>query len=115
MKQLLWLFPLLAAAQAPIGIEKGIVYSPGSRLMMDIARPQGPGSYPAVIAIHGGGFTGGDRADWLQRIAQLVPEGFVVATVDYRLAPRSQFPAPPHDVKHAARVLRSHAPTYAPD
>src|SRR5260370_26788538 len=98
MKQLVWLFPLLAAAQN-VPVEKGIVYSPGSRLMMDIARPQGPGPYPTVIAIHGGGFTAGDRADWLQRIAQLVPQGFVAAAVDYRLAPRSQLPAPPHDVK----------------
>src|SRR5215831_5614184 len=101
-KSLFLFLPWLLAAQAvPDGVtfEKDIVYSQGARLMMDLARPKGPGPYPAVIAIHGGGFSGGERAQWDPGILRLAQRGYVAASIDYRLAPRNQFPAPLQDAK----------------
>jgi len=39
----------------------------------------------------------------------------VAATVTYRLAPKSQFPAPVHDVKAAVRWLRANASKFGID
>src|SRR4051794_30083851 len=118
MNKLIFLLPLLAAAQTvPEGVtlEKDVVYSPGSRLLMDVARPKGPGPHPVVVAIHGGGFAQGDGAQWHPAILRFAQHGYVAATVDYRLAPRSQFPAALQDVKAAVRFLRANAAKYGID
>jgi len=65
-----------------------------------------------VLAIHGGGFRGGERSSWLPQILKLAQHGYVAATVDYRFAPRTQFPAPLQDVKAAVRFLRANAAKY---
>jgi acetyl esterase/lipase len=115
------LLPLLTAfgmAQAlpeNVTVEKQIVYSQGGRLMLDLARPQGAGPFPAVIAIHGGGFTSGDRTAYSALIVSLAQHGYAAASVDYRLAPGSQFPAALQDVKSAVRFLRANAQKYAID
>src|SRR4029077_6944798 len=114
MKRIIFLLPLLAAAQ-DITVEKDIVYSQGSRLMMNIARPKAEGVRPAVIAIHGGGFQMGDRQEFDTLIAHLAQHGYVAATFYYRLAPRSQFPAALQDVKSAVRFLRANAAKYGID
>jgi acetyl esterase len=53
-----------------------------------------PGVVPLIVNFHGGGFVFGDLrlSDWLcSNVARTV--GAVVVSVDYRLAPRHQFPA----------------------
>lgn len=112
------LLAALAAAQTvPDGVtlEKDVVYNPGGRLMMDVARPKGPGPFPAVLAIHGGGFSAGERGSYLPDILRLAQHGYVAATVDYRLAPRNQFPAALQDVKSAVRFLRANAQRFTID
>lgn len=44
--------------------------------------------------------------------SQLVGQGFLVVSVNYRLAPRYPWPAQIEDVKCAVRYLRANAPTY---
>ncbi len=116
-----FLLPALAAlgfAQTVpdnITLEKQVAYNAGSRLMMDLARPKGAGPYPAVIAIHGGGFTSGERASFDGLISRLAQHGFVAASIDYRMAPGSQFPAAVQDAKGAVKFLRANAAKYAVD
>jgi acetyl esterase/lipase len=98
-----------------IVLEKQVVYYPGGRLMMDIARPSLEGPHPAVLAIHGGGFTSGDRASYAPLMSRLAQHGFVVASIDYRTAPGSQFPAALQDAKAAVRYLRANAQKYSID
>lgn len=68
---------------------------------------------PLVLWIHGGGWQRGDArqsgafADWPRVLAALAARGFVVASVDYRLAGEARFPAQVQDVKAAIRYLRS--------
>lgn len=105
-----------AAAQSAsdgIKLEKQVAYS--GRISMDIARPAGSGPYPAVVAIHGGGFTAGDRSSLADAITRLAEHGYVAAAIDYRLAPASQFPSALQDVKIALRFLRANAQKYAID
>src|SRR4051794_35220221 len=82
----------------------------GQHLKLNMARPgSGPGPFPAVICIHGGGFRAGDRKGYDALCRQLAGRGYVAATVSYRLAPKYQFPAAVHDVKAGVRWLRAHA------
>lgn len=98
-------------------VESGIDYTsiPHGKLAMDIVRPKAPGAYPGVILIHGGGFNAGKRADYLPMAIRLAQNGYVAATVDYRLTPMFQFPLPLDDVKAAVRFLRANAAKYQVD
>lgn len=118
MKALFLLFAITAAAQTVpdnVLFEKDVQYSQGNRLAMDIARPKGDGPFPAIVAIHGGGFVGGERSFHHPTILKLAGRGYVAATVSYRLAPANMFPAAVQDVKAAVRFLRANAAKYAID
>ena len=101
-----------------VAFEPGITYtSPdGQDLKLDLARPKtGAGPFPAVICIHGGGFRAGSREGYDGLIVRLAERGYVAATVSYRLAPKSKFPAAVHDVKAAVRWMKANAGTYHVD
>lgn len=87
----------------------------GERVMMDIFRPKAAGSYPTVLAIHGGGFRAGSRTSYWRLCAKLAERGYVCATASYRLAPMNQFPAALEDMKAAVRFLRGNAAKYGVD
>ncbi|MCH8978874.1 MAG: alpha/beta hydrolase, partial [Armatimonadetes bacterium] len=74
----------------------GIVYREvdGQRLMMDVyPAAGGSAKAPAVVVIHGGAWMTGDREDMSDLCTALSVNGMVAATVDYRLAPGSKWPA----------------------
>lgn len=92
--------------------EKDIAYAnvEGKPLLLDLARPKtGTGPFPGVLCIHGGGWRAGDKRDFLGAVFSLAQQGYVAATVNYRLAPDDHFPSPIQDVKTAVRYLRSRA------
>ncbi len=69
---------------------------------------------PAVLYVHGGGWTGGSDAlgegTVVDRVAQaLLAKGWVFVSIDYRLAPRFQWPAQIIDSECAVRFLRANA------
>ena len=66
---------------------------------------------PAILAIHGGAWRGGDKA-WGEQIAEeFCPSGYVVFSVNYRLAGRRNgtWPAQIEDVQKALRYIRANA------
>ena len=66
---------------------------------------------PAILAIHGGAWRGGDKA-WGQQIAEaLCPYGYVVFAINYRLAgrPNGKWPAQIEDVQKALKYVRANA------
>src|ERR1044071_7382888 len=87
-------------AQAP---ETSLTYlsaqSQAPVLKMDIVKPAGPGPFPIVLLIHGGGFEKGSPQDMRPVAEQLRKAGFASALVSYRMAPRFQFPAQVQDLK----------------
>lgn len=98
--------------------EEGVVYSTpaGESLAMNIARPKVQNDLlPAVICIHGGGFRAGKRESYDALCIKLAEQGFVAATVTYRLAPKHPFPAAVHDCKATVRWLRANAGKYKID
>jgi acetyl esterase/lipase len=82
-------------------------------LKMDIQYPkQSTGAtLPVAVNIHGGSWSAGDktRSDSAADIPELVGRGYVVVSVNYRLAPKYKFPAQIQDVKCAIRFLRTNA------
>ena len=67
-------------------------------LLLDLYQPIGapPGLRPVLLAIHGGGFVMGSRTHkGIVNIANgLAARGYVVAAVEYRLAPEHPVPSP---------------------
>lgn len=95
-----------------ISVARDLVYgqSDGVDLKMDLARSsKGSGPFPAVVCIHGGAWQAGDKRDMDSFIRQFARNGYVAASVGYRLAPKYQWPAQIEDVKCAVRYLRAHA------
>jgi acetyl esterase/lipase len=87
---------------------------------MDIYYPRQSDGRPAPVAlnVHGGGWTSGDKAHNSSEapdIPELVARGYLVAAVNYRLAPGAKFPAMIEDVKCAVRYIRAHAADYQLD
>lgn len=84
------------------------------RLSLDLYQPRNTEQpSPLIIWVHGGAWRSGSKAD--VPVAQLVGEGFAIASVDYRLSPVAEFPAQVHDIKAAIRFLRAHAAEYKLD
>jgi acetyl esterase/lipase len=92
--------------------------------LMDIYTPASASSsafLPVVEMVHGGGWTAGSKAtinsinpvpEAPQAMHGLLAHGFVVTSIDYRLAPRYKFPDNIEDVKCSIRYLRAHAAQY---
>ncbi|TAK10667.1 MAG: alpha/beta hydrolase [Anaerolineae bacterium] len=119
-------FPTLTPANPlPAGFDaallntvvKNVPYCTGSgqSLLMDVYYPPHPDSgWPAVVIIHGGLWMSGDKSnDVALRFAPaLLDAGFLVVSVNYRLAPQYPYPAQLYDVKCAVRHLRANAAEY---
>lgn len=69
---------------------------------------------PLVVWIHGGAWRQGDRRTHCVATC-LLPHGYAVASVSYRLSQEAIFPAQIHDCKAAVRWLRAHAEEYGLD
>ncbi|WP_269620273.1 alpha/beta hydrolase [Zhongshania sp. BJYM1] len=80
----------------------------------DIYIPDIAGPKPAVIVVHGGGWT--NRSGKMEGISKkLAHNGFVVFNITYRLAPESRYPAQVNDVSDALVWLYNHADEYEID
>ncbi len=100
-----------STAAGPILVERDLVYATadGADLTLDCFSPRSEGPHPAIVFIHGGGWTAGDKSIWDDEALRFVDEGYVAISIDYRLAPAAPFPAAVEDCKAAVRWLRAHA------
>jgi acetyl esterase/lipase len=88
----------------------------GEPLRLNLARPKNAaGPLPAVVFIHGGGWSGGKREVHDPQVREWAAKGYVTATVTYRLLPKHRWPAQIEDVKCAIRYLRAHASEFGID
>jgi acetyl esterase/lipase len=98
-------------------VEKDVTYCTveGGALKLDVYYPSSNETPWAVtMYVHGGGWSSGDKAQGAGalEIPALQRAGFLVVSVNYRLAPEYVFPAMIEDVKCAVRYLRAHASQY---
>lgn len=98
-------------APLPLRHDRDITYATidGQALQLDLVRPQAAGPYPCVVCLHGGAWRAGSRKDVARFASALAARGYVVASVSYRLAPKSKFPAQIEDARTAVRFLRANA------
>jgi acetyl esterase len=88
----------------------------GFSLTLDAKTPDGKGPFPAVIIVHGGGFSRGNKRTYVTPLFELLSNaGFAWFTINYRMAPDYQFPAAVEDVESAVRWVRANAAKYRVD
>jgi len=73
-------------------------------------RPRGEGPFPAVVGVHGGAWTSGDRLNNEILDRAVAAAGAVVLAIDFRLAPQWPYPAPVADINYGIRWLKANAP-----
>ncbi len=117
-----WLFAApLRADHVSSEIIRDVEYgqAAGEKLLLDISQPKTNASDPSPVAIyvHGGGWTGGDKAnpDDAPALDLLSEAGFVSFAINYRLAPQHRWPACLDDVETAIRWVKSNAARYNGD
>lgn len=102
------------AAPAPLTL----AYGTDPLQTIDIWRAQGAnGPAPLVIFVHGGAWKLGDKdnATGKWKPVHYPGEGYVFASVDYRLVPNATVEQQAGDVAHAVRALVDHAADYGID
>lgn len=90
-----------------VAVEENVLYTTveGTPLHLDVYKPAGTGAalHPAVILIHGGGWTSLDKSTMAGMGHFLARHGYIAFAVDYRLfdGHRNRWPAQLHDVQRA--------------
>jgi len=98
-------------------IQKDIPYAApgGMPQYLDARIPDGPGPFPAVVIVHGGGWAAGDKEDRLEVqpiLGPLTDGGIAWFSVNYRVSRQAHYPACIEDVEAAVQFVRTHARDY---
>ncbi len=88
----------------------------GKPMLARLYRPVGAaGAVPALIEVHGGAWTSGDRLNNAVIAAALARAGNVVLSLDFRMPPEGPYPASIADINLGIRWLKAHARDYGAD
>ena len=119
MKFAILLVMVLNLAATAAEVQKDIVFTTaagGETLKLDVHVPDGPGPFPAAILVHGGGWTGGSKQQFITYIFEpLSKANYVWFSIDYRLAPLHKWPACVEDVETAMQWIFANAAKYKAD
>jgi len=90
---------------------------PGDDLLkLDVHMPDDRGkNLPVIVYIHGGGWTSSDKSEMDQWCRRMADRGYLVFNVNYRLAPKFQFPVEVNDCLGAMYWITQHAAEYGGD
>lgn len=100
------------------GVRGGIVYSriQGRELKLDAWIPSEPGGRPAVVIVHGGGYTTGSRIAFVGQFMELLGDaGVPWFSVEYRLTGPAARHDALEDVRNAIAFVRCHAGAFGID
>lgn len=103
---------LHATEPAPEGVRFSrhlIASHPEHNVELLVYTPENPGRYPAILDIHGGGWTARQVESDRPMMERLAQRGFVTALVSYRLGTEACYPAAVFDCKAAIRFIRANA------
>lgn len=126
--------PVFAAVTKTTDVVYGSAVSrqgPTVSLKLDVYQPTGDTvtGRPAIVWVHGGGFTGGNKSsgELVDEATTFAKKGYVNVSIDYRLSPKGCSAASPtnecvlaivdakHDAQAAVRFLKAQAGTYGID
>lgn len=97
---------------------ENVVYSnpyKGRTLLLNIYRPDDKHKYPALLLVHGGGWSSGTPLMEVPMAQAVARKGYVTIPVEYRLSPESNYPAAVYDLKTAVRWVKANADKYGID
>jgi acetyl esterase len=81
----------------------------GTRVTAEVYTPSGPGPFPLMLYMHGGGWCLG-KALYVRKLGMSFASlGHVVVNLDYALAPENPFPAALSQAVYAARWMTANA------
>ena len=89
-----------------------------ARTELDVYLPAGTapaGGWPAVLAIHGGGWRQFDRRSMAGAAERLAGAGYAVVNIDYRLVPEGRYPVAVQDSLCALAFTRANAAAWGID
>lgn len=98
-----------------VTVFEGLEYSQtgAQGLFLDLYRPEGwEHPVPVAFYLHGGAFVEGDKSTDVKRIRGLAERGIAVASVNYRLAPKTGPSELLEDVSAAIRWVSDHGEEY---
>ncbi len=99
----------LGAPDRPVERGRAIASRRGEPLTADLYPPDGAGPHPAILFTHGGSWVAGSPRTHDKLARRLAERGFLVASVDYALAPEHPHPAGLDDCVAAADWLAAEA------
>ncbi|MEC9368014.1 MAG: alpha/beta hydrolase [Pseudomonadota bacterium] len=101
----------------PRGITRmtDIRYGEEASSLLDVYVPEGSGSRPAIIWIHGGAFIAGNKHDLSGYLPILAASNYTLVAVGYALAPGAKYPAPVLQANAAVAYVQANAGRFGVD
>jgi acetyl esterase/lipase len=87
--------------------------TPDAALLARFYRPGGAGPFPAVLEVHGGAWTSGDRFNNVAIGEYLAASGIVMLSIEFRMPPAARYPETLADVNFGIRQLKANASRFA--
>jgi arylformamidase len=109
---------IVIALPAGAKVVRDIAYGPDAAHRMDVYLPEHPVAAPVIFMVHGGGWRRGDKAMEsvvTNKVARWLPAGYLVVSVNYRLAPQAGPLEQADDVAMALAFAQSKAPGWGAD
>ena len=78
-------------------------------LLARLYRPRGASRFPAIVDVHGGAWTGGDRLNNAPMSEAIAASGTAVLALEFRLAPATPYPGSVADINLGIRWLKANA------
>jgi acetyl esterase/lipase len=110
---------MVNAQSLEFDVQQALAYGTpdGTKITGDLYVPRPTGKYPAIVAVHGGGWQVGNATFYRYWGPYLARRGYVVFAIDYRLvqAGKKIYPEAVHDVRAAVQFLRHRAEEFRID
>lgn len=108
--------PHIDEVRAEVEVIADIMYQENSNAFLDLYTPANlEESVPVILWIHGGGFVGGSKDSRRDYAMTLAHDGYMVANIDYGLAPEQLYPGPVVQANAALEYLLQHAADFGGD
>lgn len=108
--------PYIEEVRANVNVIPDLVYEEESGALLDLYVPEHlEDSLPVILWIHGGGYVGGSKDSRRDYAMTLAHDGYLVANIDYGLAPQQLYPGPLFQANAALDFLQQHAADFGGD
>jgi len=110
-------FGVTAAAEIHRDVSYDLSSEPSPARRLDIYTPAAPSerARPVMVYVHGGGWTGGDKARVAGKPEWLDALGFILVSVEYRLLPEGRHPAAAADLALALAWIEANIQRFGGD